>query len=369
MKVILTVQHPAHVHFFRHAIAALEGDGAEVWVFTRENEMTVDLLDHYDIDHRVLAREATSLGSLAATQATMETRLFRAARQIKPDVMVAVGGVAVSHVAAVIGARSIVFTDTEHATIVNRLTWPFADAVCTPTCFRTDVGTKQIRYRGFHELAYLHPDRFSPDPDIRNHIDVNPADPLVVFRISSWNSSHDVGQSGFTDLTDAVTHLESAGATVVVTSEVPLPPTLQGRRSRVPPHRIHDLLSTADLFVGEGATMAAESAVLGTPAVYVNSLSMGYTEELEEHYGLFFGFHGEGRHEAGLEKATMLLERDRTRDWERRREQLLSEKQDTTDVILRIVRALGLSNMEPDDIVADRERTLRTRSSQELTSR
>ncbi len=36
------------------------------------------------------------------------------------------------------------------------------------------------------------------------------------------------------------------------------------------------LLAYATLFIGEGATMASECAVLGTPAIYVNSLQLGY---------------------------------------------------------------------------------------------
>ena len=33
------------------------------------------------------------------------------------------------------------------------------------------------------------------------------------------------------------------------------------------------ILYYAELFIGEGATMASECAVLGTPSIYVNSLS------------------------------------------------------------------------------------------------
>jgi predicted glycosyltransferase len=95
---------------------------------------------------------------------------------------------------------------------------------------------------------------------------------------------------------------------------------------------MHDLLAFADLFVGEGATMAAESAVLGTPAIYVNTLTMGYTDELDERYELLFNYQQEDRHERALEKAVSILEEDT--DWQRRRERLLDDKIDTTDVVL-----------------------------------
>ena len=40
------------------------------------------------------------------------------------------------------------------------------------------------------------------------------------------------------------------------------------------------------LFIGEGATMASECAVMGTPSIYINSLTAGTLEDQEN--GLIF---------------------------------------------------------------------------------
>ena len=45
---------------------------------------------------------------------------------------------------------------------------------------------------------------------------------------------------------------------------------------------------TPTLYVGEGATTASECAVLGTHAIYVNTLNWGDTDEEEEKYQLDF---------------------------------------------------------------------------------
>ena len=48
--------------------------------------------------------------------------------------------------------------------------------------------------------------------------------------------------------------------------------------------------------------MASECAVLGTPAIYVNSLTAGSLEEQEKRYGLIFGFrNSNGVIEKGIE--------------------------------------------------------------------
>jgi len=338
VRVVVTIQHPAHVHFFKHAIGELEADGHEVHVFARENEVTAALLSAYGIDYEMLAGASASLSSLARVQFTYERRLLARAWSLGPDVITAIGGVAASHVAAAVGARSVVFYDTEHASLIKRLAYPFADEVCTPDCYTEDEGDKHVRYPGYHELAYLHPSRYTPDERVLDDAGIDPDDPLVVCRFSSWDSSHDVGQGGFDDLVDVVERLEAAGATVQLTAEVDLPEELADRELSVAPERMHDLLYFADVTVGEGATTATESALLGTPAVYVNSLRLGYTTELAEEYGLIFQYNGADRHESGVERAVELLGAD-GEQWQRRRARVLADKRDVTDVVVDRVLA------------------------------
>lgn len=351
MKAIITIQHPAHVHFFKYAIRELEGAGHEVHVVARDKEIAVDLLERYDIDHTVLSGAAHSLPELAAVQARYEWRLYRYARRVDPDVITGIGGVAASHVARVLDAKSIIFTDTEHATLINTLAHPFADVVCTPTCYHDEIGDQQVRYPGYHELAYLHPDRFTPDPSVLESIGVDPDETLAVVRLNGWDSSHDIGATGLDDSHEVVRRLEDAGARVLITSEIPLPAELERCQVTVPPHQIHHVLSDANLFIGEGATMAAECAVLGTPAVYVNSLTMGYTDELESEYGLLYNFPEDGSQDAALERAISILEAPDDGRWAARRERLLKDKVDTTDVILQFLYR-ETDTAEPPAVVA-----------------
>ncbi|MFB6150499.1 MAG: DUF354 domain-containing protein [Haloarculaceae archaeon] len=333
MRILVTIQHAGHVHFFKHAIAELRAAGHEVHVFARDNELSTTMLDRCGIEYELLAGPSDSLPSLARAQAVYELRLLRRARELDPDVMTAIGGVAVSHVAGLVGARSVVFYDTEHATIICRLAFPFADTVCTPECYGRDVGANQVRYPGYHELAYLHPDRFDPDPAVLEGLGVDPDDRIAVVRLGDWGSSHDVGASGFEDPRAVVRALADEGATVFVDAEGSHPTGLDARRLDIAPERLHDLLYYADLYVGEGATTAAECAVLGTPAVYVSSLELGYLSELQSRYGLVWNCTGPDRDERAVETARRLVARDDA-VWQSRRDRLLAEKVDATRVVL-----------------------------------
>ena len=62
-----------------------------------------------------------------------------------------------------------------------------------------------------------------------------------------------------------------------------LPSDLEPYRIHIPIQRMHDVQAAAALFVGESATMASESVVLGTPAIYIDEVGRGYTDEEARH--------------------------------------------------------------------------------------
>ncbi len=335
-RVVVTIQHPAHVHVFKHPISELERRGYDVHVFARKRPLVSFLLDKYGIDHEILAGEGTSLARLAAVQCRYELRLFDRIRTLEPAVAISIGEPAIAHASAIFDCQSVVLTDTEHAFVQNSLTFPFADTICTPDSFSNDLGRKQVRYPGYHEMAYLHPDRFTPDSAVASHIDHYSDGPLIVLRLVSWKAAHDVGQEGIIQVEQLVEKLERNGATVVITAEMPLPTPLDDRQITVPPHAVHDLLYHADLFIGESATMAIESSVLGTPALYISSLTAGVLEELETTYGLLLRLPERSSTDTVSTQAQSMID-EPSATWKNRRKRLLADKIDTTSFVVKTV--------------------------------
>lgn len=332
MKVVVTIQHPAHVHFYRHVISLLEERGHEVFVFARENDLAVPLLEEFGIDHEVLAGPQDSLFELARVQLTYELRLLRYARAIDPDVMTAIGGVAVSHVAPLVGARSVVFIDNEGIQS-HRITTPFSHVVCTPSGYEDAHGEKHVRYDGYQELAYLHPDRFDPSPDRLREHGVEPGERYFVVRFRKWDALHDVGQAGLSPegKAELVSILADHGE-VYITSTQELPSGLEQYRLPVPAHLIHDLMYYADCFAGDSGTMSTEAAVLGTPALRIQSFAgsedMSNFVELEETYDLLRSTPDE---EEGLEIVReWVSDPELTETWRNRRDRMLAKKIDVT---------------------------------------
>ncbi|MBN1795846.1 MAG: DUF354 domain-containing protein [Sedimentisphaerales bacterium] len=286
MRILVEATHPAHVHFFRNAIKIWKSGGHEVAVTAREKEIVIKLLNLYGIEHTVLSSIGKGKLSLFSELIKRDYKLWQFCRKFKPDVLTAIGGVFAAHAGFLCRKPVVVWDDTEHAAISHKMTFPFATAVYTPDCYSINLGKKQIRYAGCHELAYLHPNRFTPDKSILKDIGIDPNEKYCLIRFVSWQAHHDVGQHGFGKNAKVKFVSEiSKYAKVYITSEAELPKELDEYRLKIPVHQIHHLMAFASLCVTEGATMASESAVLGVPAVYINTLTAGTIQEFAK-YGL-----------------------------------------------------------------------------------
>ncbi|WP_440771931.1 DUF354 domain-containing protein [Natronorubrum sp. DTA28] len=344
MKVLFDVSHPAHVHLFKHAIRALEEDGHEVLVLSREKDVTIQLLDGDGIDHLPISRIGTRKLSLLSEWLAREVRTIRMVKRFDPDVALCVMSPATAHAGRLLDCPVIAFNDSEPVKLASSVTLPFVDRLCTPTNFSIDHGDKHRTYDGYHELAYLHPDRFSPDPDSLRAFGVEPDEPYTVVRFVSWGAHHDVGQRGLSSEAkrELVSALDEYG-TVYISSERPLPEEFDSYRLPIPPERMHDLLYYADLYVGDSQTMATEAAVLGTPAVRSNTFAgeadMSNFLELEDEYGLLYS-----RSDADetIELVRDLLELpDLQETWSAKRARLVEEKIDVTEYMLEQIYDVG----------------------------
>ena len=336
MKIMIDIGHPAHVHFYKNTIWALESKGHDVMLTARDKEVCVELLNLYNIPHTVLTKMGHGKISLMKEWLIRDYKLLMLARKFKPDVLTGILNPSVAHVSKLLGKKAIIFNDTEHATFAQNITYPFADVICTPSCFNKDIGKKQVRYNGYHELAYLHPKYFTPNPAVLDEIGLIEDDRFIILRFVSWNASHDGGHSGIQNQVELVHKLETYGR-VLITSEGKLDDGLEKYQIKVSPEKMHDLLYYASLYVGEGATMATESAILGTPAIYVSSLvgAMGNFIELEEKYGLMFNYSSSDK---VLDKAIELIQRkDLKQEWKTKRGVLFGDKIDVTEFMLDFI--------------------------------
>jgi predicted glycosyltransferase len=345
VRILVDISHPAHVHFFRNAISRWLEHGHLVRVVARDKDITLDLLNRFHIPHKVLSKARTGVLGWTGEMLVHTARLLPLILTFKPHVMLQIGGIFVCPVGRLTLRPAWAFTDTENAALSNFIAFRFAHRVFTPQCYNLSHGSGHLRYPGFHELAYLHPRHFLPDPSVLSTLGLEPADPFFIVRFVAWKSAHDIGQRGFSlpNKIKLVSELARHGR-VFVSSEAPLPPSLKTYASQIPVEQIHHFIAHASLVVGESATMASEAAVLGIPSIFVSPTGRGYTDVQERRYGLVFNFKDSDQDNA-LNMVREFIATSYPKDhWEKKRRRLLEDSIDVTGWLVRMVERFGVTH-------------------------
>jgi predicted glycosyltransferase len=323
----------------------------------RDRDVMKQLLSAYDwIPSQIITSTRRSNRFPMREMLSRQAAVLGAIRSFEPTLVASLMG-SYTQTARLFGVPNVIFTDSEFQAFNHRIAHPFATRIYTPRCFWKQLGPKQRRYDGYHELAFLHPRRFSPRKEVLERLTVNrraagsngaasssggpshgaPESPApgqyVVVRTSAWNTLHDIGESGLGSSFDVLmSALCERHSVYIVPEGGQLDPRWARYRLDVPPHEFHDVLAFARLVITEGASTASEAACLGVPAVYVNTTRRGYLEDQERRYGLVYNF---TEPELALRKVQHLLAEPPVAEALRAaRERLIADHVDVTDYVV-----------------------------------
>jgi predicted glycosyltransferase len=328
MKILIDIGHPAHVHYFRNFIKLMQKRKHNILVVARDKEVSQELLKKYNIPYITRGKGRDGLVGKVLYMLKADLSILIKSLSFRPDIFLSFGSPYPAQVSWILRKPHIAFADTEHAKLTNYAFMPFSSDIVTPKVFEVDLGQKHIKFDGFMEYCYLHKNYFEPTPNISDILDIQKGEKYIILRFVSWGAVHDIGHSGLDDNAKAeIVEKLSKYHRVFISSEGKLPEKFSKYKINISPDRMHDVLANATLFLGEGATMASECAMLGTPAIYVNSLNAG-TLMAQERSGSIFGF----RDSIGvLKKAIELLEMPDLEDrFQKSRKALLKSAIDVT---------------------------------------
>ena len=342
MRILVGIEHPKRVHVWKNPIKKLIERGHEVKIAARNKDITLKLLDLLGFNYEVYGKNYIRLFGKAYGLFESNLKLLKIARGFNPDLFVGKGSAYMGQVSRMLSKPYICFSDTEHAKLANLLTYPFADVICTPSCFKKRIDpSKHITYNGYEELAYLHPKYFKPDPSVLDDLGLSKNDKFIIMRLISWEAAHDIRSRGFSKdfLEKAIKSLEEYGH-VFITSEQKLNRNLEKYKTRIPPEKLHSALYYASLYFGEGGTTAVEAALSGTPSIHVEAFKIksgevadatkihGNFDELLNKYRMLYTFADQDK---ALNKALEILQDENAKkEIRRKREKLLREKIDVT---------------------------------------
>lgn len=335
MRILIDIGHPGHVHLFRNFAHIFLRKGHQVLFTLREKEFEVSLLKSQELPFVSLGRHYSSATGKMWGLLKFNIKILFISLRFRPDLYLSHGSLYTLLSAFLLRKPNIAMEDTGNPEQV-RIYLPFTRAVLTSDTFPFDYGGKQVRYNGYHELAYLHPAHFSPDPEVLSELGIRDGEIFTIVRFVAWSASHDRKSSGLNteEKLDIVRHLLDHGR-LFISSESELPEELEKYRFPLGPEKLHHVLAFASLFLGEGATMASESALLGTAAIYINSIVPDLILEQERTFGIISVFKG---YEGVIMKVDELLGRPNLKsETKKKSERIISSKCDVTAFLVKFV--------------------------------
>lgn len=344
MRILVDIGHPAHVHLYKNFINEMSSKGHLVLVSVKQIPAAISLLESLSIPYLSLGAKSDNIISKALNQIVYDYKILKIIRNNNIDFGVGTS-VSLNHASKLSKIKSFFLEDDDSSVIPfsKYFAHPFADFVVSPDVLDFErQGKNHITYSGYHELAYLHPNRFQPDPKVLTEIGMSPGDIFFVLRFNAFKAHHDVGIEGLSKETKyALIRFLSTKGKIYITTEGDIDPEFKEYQLKISPDKIHSLLYFATMFIGDSQTMTSEAAVLGTPAIRSNSLvgKISYLNEEESKYGLTYGFRPNETNHMLSKIAELLGMSDLTHEWQRRRERMLADKIDVTAFLVWLIES------------------------------
>lgn len=333
MIVLFQLGHPAHFHLFRKTIENLNKDGHQTYILIKKKDILEDLLKEAGLSY------VNILPSGKKSKFSLMLRLWRVfwfTLWHRVDVLVG-STPEVAQIGWLLRRRSMIMAEDDAAIVPQfiKAVKPFVDAYLSPiTCNNGALEPKTTHYAGFHKLAYLHPNQFTPDSNVVDRYFPH-QEPYFLLRFARLNAYHDISThaKGFDKeiALGLIDRLLPYGK-VFITSERPLESELEQYRLNINPLDIHHVMYYAKLYIGDSQSMAVEAAMLGTPSLRFNDFAgkIGVLEELEHKYGLTYGIPSSDPHRLYAKVEELLAMTDLYDAFQQRRHEMLSEKIDVT---------------------------------------
>ncbi|MBR4339939.1 MAG: DUF354 domain-containing protein [Bacteroidales bacterium] len=335
-RIAIFLGHPAHFHLFKNTAKDLSNDGFDVLFLIKRKDIVEDLVIESGYKY-IVVRERERVNStkigLVWSLIKMDLNVARSLLKFKPMIMAGTYTPFLSRWTGV----PVISCNEDDVDVVPRfakMSYPYAKDILTPiVCDNGKWNEKSIKYASYHELAYLHPNNFTPDKQIVEKY--FPADKsYFIIRFAKLNAHHDIGIKGINiDIASRLIEILKPFGQIYITSERPLESQLEPYRIKIDPIDMHHVMAFSTLYIGDSQTMAAEAAVLGVPFVRYNDFvgRIGYLNELENVYHLGFGI--KASEEGSADKMYRTVEEllslpDLKAEWQLRRQVMLSEKID-----------------------------------------
>lgn len=334
MKIVFIVYHPVDPQVVRFMSQKLIERGHSVLFLIYEKENIIEkIVSSYGFRYEVVGKNPTK--NRIVKNFFLLLKLNKKIKKFNPDIIFSPTSPYSGVVSYFNKATLISWADTETATKNLKVSLPFVDSLLVADTFYYNFTNdkKIIKYSGYKELAYLHPNWFRPDSSRLRKLGIDPEEKIVLLRFSALKAMHDIGLTSVVDskrekILHYIKELEKYARVFISMTEKKLGPEFEKYRLQIHPAEYTNFLAHCTLYIGEGTTTASEAGVLGVPWVAIRPHPLGYLEDQEKKFGL--GFRTDNI-DIAFKKGIEWLQDDTLLDnWKKKRATLLNEKIDVS---------------------------------------
>ncbi len=90
MKIVVDINHPAHVHYFKHFIWEMTRRGHDILITASEKEIAYQLLDLYGFQYVKIGNYGRSILQKLVNVPILDVKMYQAVKKFNPDIFLGV---------------------------------------------------------------------------------------------------------------------------------------------------------------------------------------------------------------------------------------------------------------------------------------
>lgn len=178
-RYIIELGHPKHYHMFKGFIRHYREKGNKVTVLARNKDVLLKLLEADDCRYTKFGPYTDGLLNKLFITPLLLANYFFILLKARPHVVFSKASPYASFFSKLFRFNHVIFPDSDGFKS-NDILMKYARVIVTPSNYNNDYGEKHKKVDGFFENLYLHPNRFSPDPDVPRRYQINPDERYTV---------------------------------------------------------------------------------------------------------------------------------------------------------------------------------------------
>lgn len=342
MKILFSLNHPAHYHMFKNLVDMLQKDGHDTKYVISNKDVLEDLLKNDGVEYIKLQERRKRKANVwsvvtngIADLIDKDKALLRYVKKYRPNIMLGTD-ISIAHVGKLTGTPSLFFNEDDYE--INKaaclLAYPFISGILAPDVCTVgkQFNRKKIGYKAYQKIAYIHPNYFRPDKEIvRKYI--GDEDTYFIIRCVSLTAGHDISgkHTGIdnTLLDRLIAILEPKGK-VLISSERGLSDKYKKYQLNVPPTYMHHIMNYSSLFIADSQSMCFEAGLMGVPYIRFNDFvgKINVLNEMENVYELGYGIKTDAPDRLLELTAELIGRNDLKSVWAAKKERLYNDKID-----------------------------------------